>query len=318
MYVSTAVHLGSYKQVFQVLLDTNSDISWVPSTETTERTLQRKTQYKKGTSKEYSAHPQPLLIDDDFQSVSGDIAFDRFQVSELIDRPLTKPFQIAGVCMNEFKFGIVTKTKVDPKLPNGVDGVLGLSRKVTYHQFGRTLLESMYEELGIKEEIFALTLCPNDNPELATGHMTFGGLCRDCHKTEFSDFRATTPERWCITFERAAELRRLQVFDNRCHGTIGRVGWCWRTRNEAIRKRILSCATGTSIEECIQHQNLRWLGRAAHAEPSLTDKSAVFRAQLRVAEAKRQPTLDLEEKYEGDYEMFGCCRCYSLSRMGTT
>ncbi|OON19213.1 eukaryotic aspartyl protease [Opisthorchis viverrini] len=201
MYVSTAVHLGSYKQVFQVLLDTNSDISWVPSTETTERTLQRKTQYKKGTSKEYSAHPQPLLIDDDFQSVSGDIAFDRFQVSELIDRPLTKPFQIAGVCMNEFKFGIVTKTKVDPKLPNGVDGVLGLSRKVTYDQFGRTLLESMYAELGIKEEIFALTLCPNDNPELATGHMTFGGLCRDCHKAEFSDFRATTPERWCINFE---------------------------------------------------------------------------------------------------------------------
>ncbi|GAA56478.1 acetyl-CoA carboxylase / biotin carboxylase [Clonorchis sinensis] len=42
-------------------------------------------------------------------------------------------------------------------------------------------------------------------------------------------------ETWPI---RAAELRRLQVFDNRCLRTIARVGWCRRIRNEAIRKRV--------------------------------------------------------------------------------
>ncbi|KAG5454171.1 aspartic proteinase precursor [Clonorchis sinensis] len=143
-------------------------------------------EYKKGTSGAYSTYPQPLLIDDDFQSVSGDIVFDRFRV--------------ADVCMEEFKFGIVTKARVNPKLPNGVDGVLGLSRSVTYDQFGRTLLESMHADRKIEEKVFGIKLCPNDNPELATGHMTFGGLCSDCYGGEFSDFRLTTSERWCMDF----------------------------------------------------------------------------------------------------------------------
>ncbi|KER28801.1 hypothetical protein T265_04411 [Opisthorchis viverrini] len=64
-------------------------------------------------------------------------------------------------------------------------------------------------------------------------------------------------ETWPI---RAADLRRLQVFDNRCLRTIARVGWCRRIRNEAVRKRVFGCVTGTSIEECVQHQKLRWLG----------------------------------------------------------
>ncbi|KER26985.1 hypothetical protein T265_05891 [Opisthorchis viverrini] len=59
---------------------------------------------------------------------------------------------------------------------------------------------------------------------------------------------------------RTAELRRLQMFDSRCLRTITCVGWCRRVRNEAVRKRVFDCATGTSIEECVQHQKLRWLG----------------------------------------------------------
>ncbi|KER28372.1 hypothetical protein T265_13592, partial [Opisthorchis viverrini] len=64
-------------------------------------------------------------------------------------------------------------------------------------------------------------------------------------------------ETWPI---RAAELRRLQVFDNRCLRTITRVRWCRRIRNEAVRKRVFGYVTGTSIEECVQHQKLRWVG----------------------------------------------------------
>ncbi|KAG5442336.1 hypothetical protein CSKR_109303 [Clonorchis sinensis] len=50
------------------------------------------------------------------------------------------------------------------------------------------------------------------------------------------------------------------VFDNRCLRTITRVGWCRRIRNKTVRKRVLGGATGTSIEECAQHQMLRWFG----------------------------------------------------------
>ncbi|KAG5441561.1 hypothetical protein CSKR_111412 [Clonorchis sinensis] len=57
-------------------------------------------------------------------------------------------------------------------------------------------------------------------------------------------------ETWLV---RAAELRRLQVFDNRCLRTIALVGWCRRIPNEAIRKRGFGCARGNSIEECVQH-----------------------------------------------------------------
>ncbi|KER23803.1 hypothetical protein T265_08392 [Opisthorchis viverrini] len=77
-------------------------------------------------------------------------------------------------------------------------------------------------------------------------------------------------ETWPI---RAAELRRLQVFDNRCLRTTVRVNWC-------------RCVTGTSIEECVQHQKLRWLVTdvgVTDAEPSFAEEIAVFHAQFRVA-----------------------------------
>ncbi|KER32895.1 hypothetical protein T265_12734, partial [Opisthorchis viverrini] len=64
-------------------------------------------------------------------------------------------------------------------------------------------------------------------------------------------------ETWPI---RAAELRRLQEFDNGCLRTLARVGWCRQIRNEAVRKRVLGCVTGASIEECVHPQKLCWLG----------------------------------------------------------
>ncbi|KER31471.1 LOW QUALITY PROTEIN: hypothetical protein T265_12961 [Opisthorchis viverrini] len=70
-------------------------------------------------------------------------------------------------------------------------------------------------------------------------------------------------ETWPV---RAAEVRRLQVFDNRYFKAIARVGWCRRIRNEAVRNRIYGYATDTSIEECVQHQKLRWLGHAGVKE----------------------------------------------------
>ena len=80
-------------------------------------------------------------------------------------------------------------------------------------------------------------------------------------------------ETWPV---RAAELRRLQVFDNRCLRTIARVGWCRRIRNEAVRKRVLGCATGTSIEECVQHQKLRWLGHVLRMPNHRLPKRVLF------------------------------------------
>ncbi|KER20934.1 hypothetical protein T265_15202 [Opisthorchis viverrini] len=52
-----------------------------------------------------------------------------------------------------------------------------------------------------------------------------------------------------------------EVCDNFRPRTIDRVGCCRRIRNEAVRKRVFGCATGTSIEECVQHRKLRWLVR---------------------------------------------------------
>ncbi|KAG5453399.1 hypothetical protein CSKR_110027 [Clonorchis sinensis] len=60
-------------------------------------------------------------------------------------------------------------------------------------------------------------------------------------------------EAWPV---RAAELRRLQAFDNRCLRTTARVGWCRRIRDETIRKRVFGCTTDLSIEDCVQHQIL--------------------------------------------------------------
>ncbi|KER26958.1 hypothetical protein T265_05867 [Opisthorchis viverrini] len=80
-------------------------------------------------------------------------------------------------------------------------------------------------------------------------------------------------ETWPI---RAADLRRLQVFDNRCLRTIARVGWCQRIRNEAVRKRVFGCVTGTSIEECVQHQKLRWLGHVLRMPNHRLPKRVLF------------------------------------------
>ncbi|KAG5444628.1 hypothetical protein CSKR_100734 [Clonorchis sinensis] len=99
----------------------------------------------------------------------------------------------------------------------------------------------------------------------------------------------------------SAELRRLQVFDNRCLRTVARVGWCRRIRNGAIRSRVLDCATATSNEECVQHQKLRWLKRVLRVPNHRSPKRVMFLCKFRVA----------------DYETFGCCRCYSHSKTGT-
>ncbi|KER23575.1 hypothetical protein T265_08567 [Opisthorchis viverrini] len=55
-------------------------------------------------------------------------------------------------------------------------------------------------------------------------------------------------ETWPI---RAAELRRLQVFDSRLR-TIARVSWCRRIRNEAVRKRVFGCVTASSGRNCME------------------------------------------------------------------
>ncbi|KER27743.1 hypothetical protein T265_05297 [Opisthorchis viverrini] len=80
-------------------------------------------------------------------------------------------------------------------------------------------------------------------------------------------------ETWPI---RAADLRRLQVFDNRCLRTITRLGWCQRIRNEVVRKRVFGCVTGTSIEECVQHQKLRWLGHVLRMPNHRLPKRVLF------------------------------------------
>ena len=65
-------------------------------------------------------------------------------------------------------------------------------------------------------------------------------------------------ETWPLRVE---DLRRLQVFDNRC---IAGVGWCQRIRNETVRKRVFGHVEGTSIGDCIQHNKLRWFGHVLH------------------------------------------------------
>jgi hypothetical protein len=82
-----------------------------------------------------------------------------------------------------------------------------------------------------------------------------------------------TSETWPI---RVKVLKHLQVFDNRCLRTIARVGWHQRIRNEVIRKRVFGCATGTSIVECIQLQQLRWLGHVLRMPSHRLPKRALF------------------------------------------
>ncbi|GAA56336.1 hypothetical protein CLF_110632 [Clonorchis sinensis] len=49
---------------------------------------------------------------------------------------------------------------------------------------------------------------------------------------------------------RAAEMRPLQVFDNRCFRTKARVGWYRRIRNETLSKRVFACAPESFLKEC--------------------------------------------------------------------
>ncbi|KER22397.1 hypothetical protein T265_09511 [Opisthorchis viverrini] len=80
-------------------------------------------------------------------------------------------------------------------------------------------------------------------------------------------------ETWPI---RAADLRRLQVFDTRCLRSMARVGWCRRTREKAVRKHVFGCVTGTSIEKCVQHQKLRWLGHVLRMPNHRFPKRVLF------------------------------------------
>ncbi|KER31264.1 hypothetical protein T265_02455 [Opisthorchis viverrini] len=75
---------------------------------------------------------------------------------------------------------------------------------------------------------------------------------------------------------RAADLGRLQVFDNRCLRTIAGVGWCRQIHKEAVRKRVFGCATGTSIEECVQHQKLLWSGHVLRMPNHRLPKRVLF------------------------------------------
>ncbi|KER20693.1 hypothetical protein T265_10824 [Opisthorchis viverrini] len=88
------------------------------------------------------------------------------------------------------------------------------------------------------------------------------------------------------------------VFDSRCLRTIARVDWYRRIRSEAFRRRVSGCETGASIEECIQHQKLRWLEHVLRTPNHFLLK--------RVTEAEGWPTLDLahghEENISGDLE----------------
>ncbi|KER26429.1 hypothetical protein T265_06344 [Opisthorchis viverrini] len=51
---------------------------------------------------------------------------------------------------------------------------------------------------------------------------------------------------------------------------------CRRIRNEAIRKRVFGRATGTSIEEYVQHQKLRWLGHVLSMPNHRLPKRVLF------------------------------------------
>ena len=74
---------------------------------------------------------------------------------------------------------------------------------------------------------------------------------------------------------RVEDLRRLQVFDNRCLRTIAGVGWCQRIRNEIVEKRAFGCVEGTSIGDCIRHK-LRWLGHVLRMVEQRLHKKALF------------------------------------------
>ncbi|KER33390.1 hypothetical protein T265_12614 [Opisthorchis viverrini] len=49
-----------------------------------------------------------------------------------------------------------------------------------------------------------------------------------------------------------------------------------KSSTTAVRKRVFGCATGTSIEECVQHQKLRWLGHVLHIPDHRSPKRVLF------------------------------------------
>ena len=80
-------------------------------------------------------------------------------------------------------------------------------------------------------------------------------------------------ETWSV---RAEDVRRLQVFDNRCLRTIAHVGWSQRIRNEVIRKRVLGDNFDSTIKECIERNQLRWLGHVLRMPSHRLPNKALF------------------------------------------
>ncbi|KER29778.1 hypothetical protein T265_03687 [Opisthorchis viverrini] len=64
------------------------------------------------------------------------------------------------------------------------------------------------------------------------------------------------------------------------------------------------------------HQKLRWLGHVLRMPNHHLPKRVLF--YMPSSEWRKQRGgQPLTEEYEADHETFGCCRCYSPSRMGT-
>ncbi|GAA55804.1 polyprotein [Clonorchis sinensis] len=88
-------------------------------------------------------------------------------------------------------------------------------------------------------------------------------LCSDAVKNKFYDAlnillqRAKRITKSPSGLGSLAHPRLNELVDMDCTRIIARVTWY---RNETISKRVFGCATGTSVNECTQHQKLRWLG----------------------------------------------------------
>ena len=80
-------------------------------------------------------------------------------------------------------------------------------------------------------------------------------------------------ETWSV---RTEDIRRLQVFDNRCLRTIARVGWSQRISNEVIRKRVFGDGFDSTIKECVQRHQLRWFGHVLRMPSNRLPNKALF------------------------------------------
>ena len=72
-------------------------------------------------------------------------------------------------------------------------------------------------------------------------------------KTTVRAFLLHGGETWPLRVE---DVKRLQMFDNRCLRSIAGVGWCQRICNELVRKRVFGHVERKSIVDCIQHNKL--------------------------------------------------------------